>query len=54
MHRDPDIGQREGRGVVHAVADHHHGAGPIGTRHKAGDDVPLPLRGQAADRVAGR
>ena len=50
----PDVGERERRGVVHAVAHHHHGAGAIGARHEPGHDVAFGFRGQAAERIAGR
>ena len=54
VHGDADIGQRERRGVVHAVAHHHHGAGAVGARHQPGHDVALGFGRQAAERVAGR
>ena len=39
-HRDADIGSRQGRGVVDAVADHRHAA----TRLLQGDDIFLLVR----------
>ena len=56
VHRDADVGERERGGVVHAVADHHDGAGraPAGSPDEAGDDVALRLGGEAAEGVLGR